>query len=152
MAGQVAPQGLRIELLDWLQAASRALPLRVAVFVDEQGVPADIEHDEWDARSVHALAADAAGNVLGTGRLLPDGHVGRLAVRHAARRRGIGSAILRELLAEAARRGLDGALLHAQRDAIAFYAAHGFRVSGPEFLEAGIVHVPMSRAVRRPAV
>ena len=145
MGGQVTPAVARIELLDWAQAVARALPLRVAVFVEEQGVPADIEHDQWDARSLHALACDASGQVLGTGRLLPDGHIGRMAVARDARGRGVGSALLRALLDEAARRGHSQALQHAQRDAVAFYAAHGFEISGAEFLEAGIVHLPMAR-------
>jgi predicted GNAT family N-acyltransferase len=147
VAGQVAPVAWQVELLDWSQAATRALPLRIAVFVDEQGVPADIEHDDWDARSVQAIARDAVGSVVGTGRLLPDGHIGRMAVARGARGRGVGSALLRALLNDAARRGHRHVLLHAQRDAARFYTSHGFRVSGAEFLEAGIVHLPMSRPV-----
>ena len=145
MAGQITAATWQVELLEWARAAPRALPLRIAVFVDEQGVPADIEHDDWDARSLHAIASDAAGHVVGTGRLLPDGHIGRMAVARDARGHGIGSALLRALMAEAARRGHQRLLLHAQRDAVRFYAVHGFQISGAEFLEAGIVHLPMTR-------
>jgi predicted GNAT family N-acyltransferase len=150
VAGQVAPANWQIELLDWARAAPRALPLRIAVFVDEQGVPADIEHDDWDALSVHAIASDAEGAVVGTGRLLPDGHIGRMAVARAARGLGVGSALLTALMAEAARRGHHRLELHAQRDAARFYAVHGFQVTGAEFLEAGIVHLPMARELSQP--
>jgi predicted GNAT family N-acyltransferase len=118
--------------------------LRIAVFVDEQSVPADIEHHDWDAHCRHALAVDAAGRVLGTGRLLPDGHIGRMAVARDARGNGVGSSLLQALVAEAARRGQRHLQLSAQLVAAPFYARHGFAVSGPEYLEAGIVHVPMS--------
>lgn len=136
----------RIELLDWTRAAPRAWPLRVLVFVQEQRVPEELEHDEWDARSLHALAIDADDRALGTGRLLPDGHVGRMAVAADARGRGIGSALLRALLDAARERGHAEAVLNAQVTAMPFYARHGFVADGEPFLEAGIEH----RTMRRP--
>lgn len=84
----------RIELGDWAAMRSRAAPVRFTVFVEEQKVPAEIELDEFDPHCVHALAIDGRGRVLGTGRLLPDGHVGRMAVLREARGRGVGSALL----------------------------------------------------------
>ena len=71
---------MRIELGDWQSMQAWAEPLRFAVFVEEQNVPADIELDSFDALSVHAVAFDASGEAVGTGRLLPDGHIGRMAV------------------------------------------------------------------------
>lgn len=120
------------------------------MFVEEQGVPADIEHDDWDALSLHAVAVDAEGRTLGTGRLLPDGHIGRMAVLREARGRGVGSALLQALTSAAVRSGHRHLLLNAQRAAVPFYARHGFHVCGAEFLEAGIVHLPMECHLPQP--
>ena len=70
---------LKIELLDWQAAQREAKRIRFKVFVEEQGVPRELEMDENDAQSLHALAY-ADGRAIGTGRLLPDGHIGRMAV------------------------------------------------------------------------
>jgi len=94
---------LQIELMRWEQARAAASRIRYAVFVEEQGVPVEIELDEHDAVCIHALAFDG-GAAVGTGRLLPDGHIGRMAVLREFRGRGVGSAILAKLIEAAARR------------------------------------------------
>jgi len=134
------PDRLRIELGDWAALRERAQPVRFAVFVEEQKVPAEMELDEHDAVSLHALAVDAAGTVLGTGRLLPDGHIGRMAVLRQARGAGVGSALLRALLRAARDRGEREVLLSAQTHAIPFYERFGFVVDGEEYDDAGIPH------------
>lgn len=136
----------RIELHDWKSARAAASRIRLAVFVEEQRVPAEIELDENDAASVHALAyeGDAA---VGTGRLLPDGHIGRMAVLKAHRARGVGGAILEALMAEARRKGLREVVLSAQTHALEFYRKYGFETRGPVYMEAGIAHQEMRRAL-----
>jgi predicted GNAT family N-acyltransferase len=141
----------RLRLAAWPEARARVLPLRLQVFVDEQGVPPDIEEDADDPLSLHAIAEDASGAVIGTGRLLPDGHVGRMAVAARLRGRGVGARILAELLAEAVRRGQRRAILHAQVAAEGFYARYGFARTGDVFMEAGIAHTIMERALDPPA-
>jgi predicted GNAT family N-acyltransferase len=84
-----------------------------------------------------------AGEAIGTGRLMPDGRIGRMAVLAPWRGKGVGAAILEALMAEARRRGFREAHLHAQSHARDFYARHGFAVEGEEYLEAGIAHVGM---------
>lgn len=133
---------LRIELLDWERARSEASRIRLAVFVDEQRVPPEIEMDENDAASVHALAYDG-GEAVATGRLLPDGHIGRMAVLKAHRARGAGSAILQVLIEEARRRGMREVVLSAQTHALDFYRKHGFAPQGAVYTEAGIPHQEM---------
>ena len=120
-----------------------AEPLRFAVFVEEQKVPAEIELDQFDARSVHAVAFDASEHAVGTGRLLPDGHIGRMAVAQSARGTGVGSALLMALMAEARRRGHQTAVLSAQTHAVAFYRKHGYTEVGAPYDDAGIPHVDM---------
>jgi predicted GNAT family N-acyltransferase len=133
---------LKIELLDWPAAQKQAKRIRFAVFVEEQGVPPDLEMDENDAQSLHALAY-ADGVAIGTGRLLPDGHIGRMAVVRDWRGRGAGKAMLRSLIDAARRRGQREVALSAQVHAVEFYSAEGFEPEGAVYEEAGIPHQAM---------
>jgi predicted GNAT family N-acyltransferase len=136
---------VRIELGDWHSLRADAMNIRNEVFVVEQAVPVEIELDAFDAVSVHAVAYDAAGNAVGTGRLLPDNHIGRMAVSRRARGQGIGGQLLEALLAHGIREGRTHFVLGAQIHARGFYEAHGFVAEGAEFMEAGIPHVMMAR-------
>jgi predicted GNAT family N-acyltransferase len=132
----------RIVTGPWQALSEAASAIRFEVFVNEQRVPPEMELDEMDAASLHALALE--GDVaLGTGRLLPDGHIGRMAVRREARGQGIGGMILRALMDAARERGDRAVVLHAQLHAMEFYRRHGFVVEGEGFMEAGIAHVLM---------
>lgn len=136
-----------IRLVPWSAAQALVAPVREAVFIREQGVPADLEWDDLDAAALHALAEDPSGRVIGTARLLPDGYIGRMAVLVPWRRRGVGSAMLVRLLVAAGDQGLRTVRLNAQTEAVAFYVRHGFEKRGGEFLDAGIPHVAMQRHV-----
>ena len=137
---------LRIELMDWAAARAEASCIRLTVFVKEQRVPPEIELDGNDAVCVHALAY-AQGRAVGTGRLLPDGHIGRMAVLKESRSLGIGGSILERLVQEARRRGMQQVVLSAQTHALGFYRRHGFTAAGEVFEEAGIPHQEMRRAL-----
>ena len=135
----------RIELLPWEEARALAAPIRFEVFVREQRVPAELEMDAMDAQCLHALAFH--GRVaVGTGRLLPDGHIGRMAVLRQFRQRGIGGAMLKRLIEAARARGDREVALSAQVHALPFYRAHGFVEEGPQYEEAGIAHQAMRLA------
>ncbi len=134
----------KIVIGDWDSVREHAQALRIEVFVVEQGVPIELEWDEADEVSIHAVAYDDEGQPVATGRLLPDGHIGRMAVRKSARGQGIGSEVLRALLEEARRIGHQALVLHAQTHATAFYLQHGFAPEGDEFMEAGIPHRRMT--------
>ncbi|MGH6623900.1 MAG: GNAT family N-acetyltransferase [Burkholderiaceae bacterium] len=136
---------VRIELGDWGSMRRWAEPIRFEVFVEEQKVPRELELDDWDVQCVHAVAFDEEGSAVGTGRLLPDGHIGRMAVLERARGSGTGSELLTCLMAEAKRRGLAEAVLSAQTHAVPFYERHGYSPSGAEYLDAGIPHIDMRR-------
>lgn len=135
---------LRIELMPWDKARAHASPIRFTVFVEEQGVPHAIELDEHDAVSIHVVAFEDQTPVA-TGRLLSDGHIGRMAVLKNWRGRGIGGLILKSLLDRAKARGDVEVMLSAQVHAVPFYRAHGFAPEGDEYLEAGIRHQAMKR-------
>lgn len=134
----------RIVTGDWDQLRENAQRLRIEVFVIEQSVPIELEWDESDEISIHAVAYDEDGQPIATGRLLPDGHIGRMAVRKNLRGSGIGSQVLNTLLAEAKRIGHTKLILHAQIHAQGFYEKHGFIRAGEEFMEAGIPHMEMT--------
>ena len=131
---------IRVRLADWPPMEEAASSVRREVFIVEQGVPEALEWDEHDASSLHALAEDARGEVLGTARLLPDGHIGRMAVRRCWRGRGVGAALLGALVARARARGDTRIALSAQVSAIGFYERFGFVAEGPVFDDAGIPH------------
>lgn len=128
---------------NWEALRAHAQPIRFEVFVDEQQVPAEIELDEMDAVCVHAVAYGTDEAPLATGRLLPDGHIGRMAVLKAGRGKGVGGAVLQALMQAARARGDQEVVLNAQTHAAPFYAAHGFAQEGEEFMEAGIRHITM---------
>jgi predicted GNAT family N-acyltransferase len=136
-----------IRLGDWQHLAAEAVPVRMEVFVTEQRVPVELEVDEWDESSLHAIACDADGVVVGTGRLLPDGHIGRLAVLRRKRGSGVGTRILLALMEAARERGHRDVVLSAQLHAVPFYRRHGFAEEGEPFDDAGIEHISMRRAL-----
>jgi len=133
----------KLTLGDWQQQRADAQSVRLEVFVHEQKVPLEEEWDEMDAASLHAVAYDEAGQPIGTGRLLPDGHIGRMAVVMAQRGCGVGAAVLQALMERARQRGDRVLQLRAQIPVEDFYRRFGFVRCGEEFIEVGIPHVPM---------
>ncbi len=150
-----APRGLgvkhaslvRVETGSWGQVQPLASAIRFEVFVHEQRVPIEEELDAADAQCVHALAFNVSGEVIGTGRLLPDGHVGRMAVLKANRGQGVGAAILLRLIEQARAQGFVDVVLSAQTHAKGFYAKYGFVEEGDEYLDANIPHIQMRKAL-----
>jgi predicted GNAT family N-acyltransferase len=133
-----------IRVLAWPEALALARPVREAVFIEEQRVPRELEWDEWDERSDHAVALEMRGQAIGTARLLPDGRIGRMAVLRGWRGRGVGAALMEAVLERARERSMPLARLQAQTQAVGFYRRFGFSERGGEFFEAGIPHVEMT--------
>jgi predicted GNAT family N-acyltransferase len=133
---------IRLIIGDWQSLRDDATAIRHEVFVVEQNVPLELELDEMDAISTHVVAYRGE-QAIGTARLLPDGHIGRMAVRGAHRSSGVGSRLLLALMEAARARGDRVLRLNAQRQAEAFYARHGYVQEGEEFLDAGIPHIAM---------
>ena len=138
-----------IETSTWANERERdaLAAVREEVFVREQNVPAEMELDEEDPRSLHALARAPDGTVIGAARMTPSGQIGRMAVLKEWRNRSVGSALLQLLLEQARTRGMAEVRLHAQADATDFYLKHGFEIAGEDFMEAGILHRPMRLAI-----
>ena len=136
---------LRIVTGDWGSLREDAQKVRVEVFVIEQNVPVELEWDEGDEVSTHAVAYDEQGQPVATGRLLPDGPIGRMAVSQSLRGKGIGKQVLVALLEHARQDGHEELVLHAQTHAVPFYEQQGFIVEGEEFIEADMPHRLMRR-------
>jgi tRNA(adenine34) deaminase len=136
-----------IEIVEWAQEHEALSKVRFAVFVHEQKIPAESEIDALDPQSLHALARLKDGTAIATGRLLPNGHIGRMAVLKAYRGTGAGMAILQRLVQLAKERGFSETALSAQTQASAFYARAGFVAYGDEYLDEGIPHRMMKRTV-----
>jgi predicted GNAT family N-acyltransferase len=122
--------------------------IRYDVFVVEQGVPEVLEWDDADLVSVHALA-EAGREPIGCARLLPDGHIGRVAVVRAWRHHGVGTALMQALIRVARERGDAAVVVNAQVAAMPFYAREGFEATGGIFEEAGIPHRVMTRTLHK---
>ena len=132
-----------VRFANWQADGPALRAIRETVFIHEQHVPVELEWDEFDAVCLHILAVDSAGNPIGTARLLPDGHIGRMAVLKEWRGRGVGGVLLQRLLEKAKKRHLRLAIVNAQTYAAGFYTRFGFRTVGEEFIDAGIPHVRM---------
>jgi predicted GNAT family N-acyltransferase len=131
-----------IERVVWEHARGVLSEIRRQVFIEEQGVPPELEWDEEDPRCVHVLARLKDGRGVGTARMCGT-HIGRMAVLAPWRRRGVGTALLQALLDLAREEGAPRVRLHAQVHAVEFYRAHGFVAAGGQFMEAGIPHIQM---------
>ena len=140
--------GFEVRIVDWSRYSQALSSLRHVVFVEEQGVPLELELDGEDPDAHHAAAFSDDGEVIGTGRMLESGKIGRMAVCQLLRRRGIGRALLDTLVEEAQHMGLPDVSLGAQLSAIPFYEGAGFQAYGDVFLDAGIDHKMMKRVLR----
>ena len=134
--------------LDQSEVAA-ALALREDVFVGEQGVTLDEERDGLDADALHLVVLDD-GVVVGTCRLLFEGttvKLGRMAVARTRRGLGLARALLSEAEAQARARRARRIVLAAQLSAQALYDRAGYGAYGDVFLDAGIEHVMMAKAL-----
>ncbi|MBV6271500.1 GNAT family N-acetyltransferase [Alcaligenaceae bacterium CGII-47] len=138
---------IQVVVGDWSVCGDAAGMIRTEVFVLEQHVPQALELDDQDATCVHAVAYDQLGAAIGTGRLLPDAHIGRMAVRKHWRGQGVGAQLLLALIDVAQQRGEHEVVLSAQLSAQMFYTKYGFQAEGDTYMDAGIEHVLMRRTI-----
>lgn len=127
---------------DWQENNLALKQVRIAVFIEEQKVPIELEWDDFDKQSTHFLVMhnDIA---IATARLKPDGQIGRMAVVKNYRNKGIGKKLLGEILLFAQKNNYKLVYLHAQHQAVNFYEKFNFILNGVEFMDAGIKHIAM---------
>jgi predicted GNAT family N-acyltransferase len=138
-----------ILIKSWRDAEKEAFSVRKHVFIEEQGVPEELELDEYDPVAWHALAY-LDSQCIGTARLVifsqtdgGIGRIGRMAVLPKYRKQGHGKSLLQALLEKGKAKGISQFELHAQLSAIPFYEQFGFIADGPIYDEAGIEHRDM---------
>lgn len=140
---------VELETGNWVALGAQVAPLRAEVFVQEQGVDASLEWDQYDANAVHAVARNRLGQVVATGRLLQHvpgmARIGRMAVARPLRGSQLGRNVLQVLEQRAQARGDTEVMLHAQCSARDFYVRNGYSVRGDVFEEAGIRHIEMTK-------
>jgi predicted GNAT family N-acyltransferase len=137
---------LRVRRASTKEELARAFAIRRRVFIQEQGVPEDIEIDRDDKRALHFLAFNE-GKAVGTARVVlrhRSAKIGRMAVLKSFRGKGVGKKLLRWAVIAARRRGAQTIYLHAQVAVIGFYETLGFRRASQVFREAGIPHRKMT--------
>jgi predicted GNAT family N-acyltransferase len=132
-----------VSLVSWHDGEPLLRAIREAVFVQEQNVPEELEWDDMDGGCRHALALSLNGDAIGCGRILPNGHIGRIAVLPQWRNQRVGTAIMEALLDEARERGYKQVDVHSQVQAVPFYHIFGFVEYGKEFMDAGMPHRKM---------
>jgi predicted GNAT family N-acyltransferase len=145
MGGMSEALPFTVKPVYWNAAEKALRAVRTRVFVEEQQVPVELEWDGLDEHAYHVMAFAQDGTPIGTGRLLQDAHIGRLAVLKEWRGKGVGGALLDLLLVIANKMGYDEVKLHAQTYVLEFYVGRGFEAQGEEFMEAGIPHMLMAR-------
>jgi len=147
---------ITIETRPWLEARDAAYAIRYAVFIKEQGIPAELEIDDYDPIAEHALAF-VDGQCVATARIYLDeqdpskAKIGRMAVLKEFRGQGIGTALLGEAIRAGMMQGASVFELHAQQSAAPFYAKLQFKPDGAIFDEVGIPHQCMRLVLGTPA-
>ena len=136
---------LQVSLASWNKNSAAIRALRNAVFSVEQGISKALDFDGRDHECVHVLARLGDGETIGTARMLPDGHVGRIAVHEEWRGQGVGTRLVEYLTQVAGERGFAEIYLHSQAQAAEFYTRLGFEARGDTFMEADIEHILMVR-------
>ena len=143
----MAMRNFQVEAIEYATGLAELRTVRETVFVPEQQVPLEEEWDALDPLCRHVIARDEAGLPIGTGRLTPEHRIGRMAVLADWRGQGVGEAMLAALMVEARKQGWPAISLNAQVSAETFYARQGFIPEGERFMEAGIEHQSMRRAL-----
>jgi predicted GNAT family N-acyltransferase len=125
------------------ELAEQAFAIRRKVFVEEEGVDANLEYDHEE--EAHHYLLSLGGKALATARWRETDNgikLERFAVLPEFRNRGFGSIILKEVLNDVRQLGKT-VYLHSQLRAVPFYERHGFIKDGGIFYEAGIGHYYM---------
>ncbi len=128
-----------------------ALNIRKAVFIDGQGVPAELEMDGQDETAIHLVLYDVNDDThekkaVANGRLIFRDDMlflTRIAVLPEERGKGYGGFVVRLMIRQAFDGGWEKQYIHSQKDVVPFYLKLGFEALGEEFYEAGIPHLNM---------
>jgi len=137
---------MNITVRSFVEAEKEIRFIRDIVFGKEQNVAREVDWDGKDEHCIQVIVTDE-NKPIGTGRMQPDGKIGRLAVLDSWRGQSIGQKMLKVLVETAEKEDFKEVYLHAQVHAISFYEKCGFHKVGREFLEADIPHIKMTKSI-----
>lgn len=135
-----------VSLVCWHDGEPLLKSVREAVFIREQGIPPELEWDGLDEHCRHALVLSSHGEAIGCGRMLENGHLGRIAVLPKWRKQKVGTAIVEALLEYARANDYPQVDVDAQTYAMPFYHRFEFIEEGAVFMDAGLPHIKMRLA------
>lgn len=141
---------MEIRLIENQEDLKHAFALRKEIFVQEQGVPAEDEFDQFDqlnGEAKHILLV-LEEMPIGTGRLRLTGEYGkleRICILKDYRIHGFGKELIKALEVLAHKQSKSKIRLHGQAQAVEFYKKLGYQVSSGLFMEDGIAHYVMEK-------
>jgi len=133
-----------VSLVSWHDGEPLLKSVRDTVFVSERETPSEQEWDGKDESCRHALALSLQGDAIGCGRMLPDGHIGHIAVLQQWRKQKVGTAIVEALLDYARAHDYPQISVDAQPQYVQFYRDNGFVEQGEAFMDAGVQRIKMA--------
>ncbi|MEO1051092.1 MAG: GNAT family N-acetyltransferase [Bacteroidota bacterium] len=130
-----------------------ALEVRHKVFIEEQGIPQELDDDGKDQAAVNLLVFHS-GDLAGTGRLViegddGEGHIARIAVLKSFRGFGLSKVILSQLEEEAVQLGLKSVFLYPHEFLEDFYRKRGYEIQDHGRMQvAGYDLIKMRKVLR----
>lgn len=125
-----------IDIASSKQDIEKIIALRKQVFVEEQGIPLELEIDGKDDSSFHVKVVNKKHEIIGTGRLTLEspshGIISRIAIRQDYRKLGIGKKIIHYLEKIARQKELNELTLKPHKYLESFYASLGYIKYGDE--------------------
>ncbi len=117
--------------------------------------PKGSEKDELEGQSIHLMACER-GELIGVGRVHfnspKEAQIRYMVVGEGYQRKGIGTAILKELEKRAKEKGAHYIVLNARKNAVDFYKKHGYRIIGKAHTLFGTIpHYKMRKKLQKQA-
>jgi predicted GNAT family N-acyltransferase len=130
----------------------QAYTIRKKVFVEEQGVPLELEIDEFDASAVHFIVYDDQTPIAASRFREYEPNVGkveRVCVLKEYRGKQIGNLLMNKIEQYATEKDFKKLKLNAQVYAIPFYEKLQYKITSDEFMDADIPHRSMEKIIER---
>lgn len=124
--------------VDWGNERHKLKKIREKIFVCQWRIPAEYEFDHQDDISFHVLVVDEHNQAVATGRITPQGEIGRIAVEPQHRGPEVYQELFNALLNIARQRGLSDVLVQCELEGVNYYQKQGFRPVGAVFMDAGV--------------
>lgn len=137
-----------VSRVPWEHAAPLLKTVRERVFICEHRIPKKIEFDRKDRKAIHMLVCcDASQEPVATGRILPSGEIGRIAVVKEHRKQQLDLLVLKGLIKAAKEIGLDEVYIHSPLEDVNYFASNNFFIVGSVFMEAGLPKQQMACSI-----